>query len=222
MQVTVRSDSKKMNQGIELSNIVHHRRACEAPPMDTLQATGCARCFSVLVLDALSFVQNDSVELTCGAKEGEKHPHRRLIRELITFLLLFFEVLDESAIFSPKSAIGGQHYVEIAQLIPRKFFTLPMDHMSAQSVTRFNLCSYFAVPLSNKCDRTYDEGRLMISERRRCRDGIEHTLRARSVGGRLKRRAKAVMVFPSPISSARIPPLFVPSSCDFTHVNASF
>lgn len=52
--------------------------------------------------------------------------------------------------------------------------------------------------------------------------GRWQTFLARSVDGRLKISARAEIVLPKPISSARIPPLLDPVSIAFNHVKAIF
>jgi hypothetical protein len=99
-----------------------------------------------------------------------------------------------------------------------------MQQVCTKPMTRVDLFSNLLLPLPYKCNRTDDKSRLLQINHHLSKSKCiyKHTLRARSEDGRLKINAREEMVFPKPISSARMPPLLVPSSIAFSQLKAIF
>lgn len=62
--VTVGSDSQKVNQREQLSDIIHHRGPGEADPRNGLEMICCFSRHSIFIFDALRLIENNAIKET--------------------------------------------------------------------------------------------------------------------------------------------------------------
>lgn len=131
--IVIRSDSQKVNEREQLSDIVHHRGPGEAEPCNGLEMICCFGRHSISILDALRLIENNAIKETLWTYERKSLPQWAFIdlsvKEFTCCTLLRYECIP-TFILSGQSIVGGQYNVVVAQLIPREL-SAPMSHVRA-------------------------------------------------------------------------------------------
>lgn len=216
-------DPKEVDQRVELPNVIHHRSSSKAESGHSSEVFCCPGRIRVLVLDTLGFVEDNTVEYTLIAQEREELFHRCSV--VVTFMPSQFLLVQphfETLEFRPQCPVCRQYDVVSSQFVPTKLLSLAVNHVDAQSVGGGDLRADLSFPLLHQCNGSNDEIRLKTFRLSSNWEKGMLTLHKRSEDGRQRIRARVLIVLPSPMSSAKMPPLLVPSSIDFSHVRASF
>ena len=152
-----------MNQRVQLLHIIHHRRSRQTESVDRFEMNTCACRDSDPVLHTLSFVENHSIKLAYRSKKREELSHRGLIvifhSVLFHLLMKFLKALE----LCRKSSVGCQNNVVSSEIVPTQLSALSVNHVSAQTVPNFDLCSDLLLPLADERDRTNDQCSLLQS-----------------------------------------------------------
>lgn len=144
------SDSEEVYQRVKFTDVIHHRRSCETKSGQSLELTCTSRRERSLGLDALGFVEDNAVEKTLWAEQGEELGHLRLVVViLMTSLFLVIEPLLKSSEFCAQCSVCRHHNIVHAEPIPGKLLSRAMHHVDAQSVRGFDLHTDFSIPLSD-------------------------------------------------------------------------